>query len=94
MRAISSSLSKRTPSNIEISSITNVLTCRHRSTTFLNLGCPRNFPASLWASSWPRPIPAQECNVVPPILTDAIPVDAVIASSPEERPPHIRMISL
>jgi hypothetical protein len=28
----------------------------------------------------PKPIPAQECNVVPPMLMDAIPVEAVTAT--------------
>ncbi|KAI0317992.1 hypothetical protein OF83DRAFT_1030784, partial [Amylostereum chailletii] len=36
--------------------------------------------ASFSAVSFPRRIPAQECRVVPPILRDAIPVDAVIAN--------------
>ncbi|KAI0047662.1 hypothetical protein FA95DRAFT_1463630, partial [Auriscalpium vulgare] len=35
---------------------------------------------SFSARSSPRPIPAHECSVVPPIFTDAMPVDAVIAS--------------
>ncbi|KAJ8593557.1 hypothetical protein M405DRAFT_731234, partial [Rhizopogon salebrosus TDB-379] len=41
----------------------------------------------------PSPIPAQECTVVPPMLTDAIPVDAVIARPSWPRPPRTRMIS-
>jgi len=37
-------------------------------------------PPYLFAGSVPKPIPAQECNVVPLIFTEAIPVAAVMAS--------------
>ncbi|KII93469.1 hypothetical protein PLICRDRAFT_65084, partial [Plicaturopsis crispa FD-325 SS-3] len=62
-----------------LSSIIRVRTFCHRLRTFLNFGCPRNLPASFFASSCPKPIPAHECSVVPPMLTDAMPVDAVMA---------------
>ncbi|KAG1904439.1 uncharacterized protein F5891DRAFT_891446, partial [Suillus fuscotomentosus] len=44
-------------------------------------------------SSRPSPIPAHECTVVPPVLTDAIPVEAVIPRPEWPRPPRARMIS-
>ncbi|KAG2028336.1 hypothetical protein BDR03DRAFT_813937, partial [Suillus americanus] len=44
-------------------------------------------------SSRPSPIPAHECTVVPPMLTDAIPVEAVIARPEWPRPPRARIIS-
>ncbi|KAF8213488.1 hypothetical protein K438DRAFT_1804066 [Mycena galopus ATCC 62051] len=60
----------------------SVLTLFHRSN---NLGrprfaCPRNLPLSFLADSFPMPIPAQECNVHPPMFIAAMPVDAVIPS--------------
>ncbi|KAG2123605.1 hypothetical protein DEU56DRAFT_745290, partial [Suillus clintonianus] len=61
------------------SSSMRVRTRCHRSLTRSNLGWPRNLPPSFFASSRPSPIPAHECTVVPPMLTDAIPVEAVIA---------------
>jgi hypothetical protein len=36
--------------------------------------------------SLPRPMPAKECNVVPPMFTPAIPVEAVTASEDEGTP--------
>ncbi|KAI6159526.1 hypothetical protein EDD17DRAFT_1486267, partial [Pisolithus thermaeus] len=44
-------------------------------------------------SSCPKPIPAHEWTVVPPIFTLAIPVEAVIAKRPDPCPPQTRMIS-
>ncbi|KAF9243747.1 hypothetical protein BU15DRAFT_42519, partial [Melanogaster broomeanus] len=76
-----------------LSSRIRVFTPRQRSRTFLNFSCPRNFPASFLASSCPMPIPAHECNVVPPILTEAMPVEAVTASLEWPRPPQTLMIS-
>ncbi|KAI0028298.1 hypothetical protein K488DRAFT_58969, partial [Vararia minispora EC-137] len=43
--------------------------------------------------SFPRPIPAHECSVCPLTLTDAIPVDAVIASRSEGSSFHSLIIS-
>ncbi|KAF9498157.1 hypothetical protein BDN71DRAFT_444235 [Pleurotus eryngii] len=71
------------------SSIMRYLTARHRSSTGLNFPCPRNFPARFFAGSSPSPMPAHECRVVPPILTAAIPVDAVIANECELFPPKV-----
>lgn len=70
-----------------------VSTWRQRSRTFTNFGWPRNLPARLLADSWPKPIPAQECSVVPPMLTEAIPVEAVMPSVADEEPPDMRIIS-
>lgn len=55
---------------------------RQRCNTKFNILFPRNFPISLAALSFPRPMPAQECRVQPPMFTAAIPVVAVIAISP------------
>lgn len=38
------------------------------------------------ASPFPSPTPANECKVVPPIFTAAIPVDAVTATSVDGPP--------
>ncbi|KAJ6575525.1 hypothetical protein B0H10DRAFT_1670116, partial [Mycena sp. CBHHK59/15] len=43
--------------------------------------------------SAPMPIPAQECNVTPSIFIAAIPVDAVIPSAGQLRPPSSLIIS-
>ncbi|EJF66393.1 hypothetical protein DICSQDRAFT_46552, partial [Dichomitus squalens LYAD-421 SS1] len=43
-------------------------------------------------SSLPNPMPAHECSVHPPMFTDAMPVDAVIASCKLARPPLALMI--
>jgi hypothetical protein len=64
-----------------------------RSLTFESSGWPRILPAKVFSGSWPRPMPAHECSVVPPILTDAMPVDAVIPSVDDAPPPRILMIS-
>lgn len=71
----------------------SVLTVRHRFTTFSNFDCPSILPTNFLTGSLPKPIPAQECKVVPPMLTAAIPVLAVIANVSEAQPPHDRMIS-
>ena len=47
---------------------------------FLKCSVPRILPERRSAVPSPKPIPAQECNVVPPMLMDAIPVEAVIAT--------------
>ncbi|KAK3357277.1 hypothetical protein B0T25DRAFT_414304, partial [Lasiosphaeria hispida] len=70
------SLSKRSPSTIDISSMTRVLTFNHR---FLALGLRRIFFTSAWASSLPRPMPEKLCSVIPPMLHAARPVEAVTA---------------
>ncbi|KAF8139880.1 hypothetical protein EV363DRAFT_1153034, partial [Boletus edulis] len=44
-------------------------------------------------SSCPRPMPAHECNVVPPIFTEAMPVDAVIARLGQPLPPQASMMA-
>ena len=38
-------------------------------------------------------MPAHECNVVPPIFTEAMPVDAVIASVGQPLPPQASMMA-
>ncbi|KZT06266.1 uncharacterized protein LAESUDRAFT_604359, partial [Laetiporus sulphureus 93-53] len=48
---------------------------------------------SLSAGSRPSPIPAHECNVDPPMFTEAIPVAAVTARVRSPRPPQYLMIS-
>ncbi|EPT04417.1 hypothetical protein FOMPIDRAFT_1081467, partial [Fomitopsis schrenkii] len=54
---------------------------------------PTNLPTSFSADSLPRPMPAHECSVHPPMFTAAIPVAAVIARRPEYRSPRFRIIS-
>src|SRR6266704_1702281 len=66
--------------NHRLSSTISVSTSCHRSLTGLNLDCPQNLPARFLADCSPRPIPAQEWRVQPPMFTAAIPVDAVIAN--------------
>ncbi|KAJ6574739.1 hypothetical protein B0H19DRAFT_935347, partial [Mycena capillaripes] len=44
-------------------------------------------------ASFPIPIPAQECNVHPPMLIAAMPVDAVIPSVGHLWPPSSLIIS-
>ena len=39
------------------------------------------------------PMPAHECNVVPPMFTEAMPVDAVIARVGEPLPPQASMMA-
>ncbi len=75
----SPSLGIRTTHNekILLSSIIRLSTSNQRS---LKRFVPRILPERRFAVSSPRPIPAQECNVVPPMLMDAIPVEAVIAT--------------
>lgn len=63
-----------------LSSIMSVFTRLHRSNTVL-FGCPRILPLICLAVSFPIPIPAQECNVHPPMFIAAMPVDAVIPSA-------------
>ncbi|KZP32386.1 hypothetical protein FIBSPDRAFT_723255, partial [Athelia psychrophila] len=48
---------------------------------------------SLSASSWPSPMPVQECKVVPPIFIAAMPVEAVIPRSSDDLPPRVAIIS-
>ena len=76
-----------------LSSNIRVFTVRQRSRTLLSFSWPRNLPASFFASSFPIPIPAHECSVVPPIFTAAIPVDAVIARPGLPLPPHASMMA-
>lgn len=61
-----------------LSSMMRVFVSFQRRKTFLHFSCPRILPTSLSTDSCPRPVPAQECRVTPPILTAAIPVDAVM----------------
>ncbi|KAH6916796.1 hypothetical protein BKA70DRAFT_1038045, partial [Coprinopsis sp. MPI-PUGE-AT-0042] len=77
-----------------LSSMMRVFTFCHRSKTGLNLGWPKNLPTNCFVVSFPRPIPAHEWSVHPPIFTEAIPVDAVMASWGEPAPPQNEMISL
>ncbi|KAF8912954.1 hypothetical protein CPB84DRAFT_1759996 [Gymnopilus junonius] len=75
-RAIYSSLSNSSPSIIEISSMISVLRSHQRlfgRNEFLILLARASF------FSFPSPIPAKECTVVPPIFKPAIPVEAVTA---------------
>ncbi|KAF8078243.1 hypothetical protein FPV67DRAFT_1383382, partial [Lyophyllum atratum] len=65
-----------------LSSMISVFAFCQRSRTWRNFCCPRNFPAYRFEGSSPRPIPAQEWRVLPPILTAAIPVEAVIPRPP------------
>ncbi|KAI9572607.1 hypothetical protein HD554DRAFT_1983276, partial [Boletus coccyginus] len=76
-----------------LSSKIRVWTLRQRSRTFLNFSWPRNLPASFFASSCPMPMPAHECRVVPPMLTEAMPVDAVIARVGQPLPPRASMMA-
>lgn len=62
---------------ISLSSIIRLSTPNQRS---LKLFVPRILRERRFAVRPPRPMPAQECKVVPPMLTDAIPVDAVTAT--------------
>jgi hypothetical protein len=49
--------------------------------------------ASTSADSLPKPIPANECTVLPPMLRPAIPVEAVMAMDSGKRSRSKRMIS-
>jgi hypothetical protein len=75
VRAICDSLSKSSPSTIETSSIMSTLVLNQR---FLALVFRRIFLTSSGTSSLPKPIPAKLCNVMPPILQAASPVEAVM----------------
>jgi hypothetical protein len=66
----------------------SVFTMRHRWRALADM-LGRKFGAEDWCI----PTPAQECNVVPPMLTAAIPVDAVIPRTDEGDPPRTRIIS-
>ncbi|KDQ54845.1 hypothetical protein JAAARDRAFT_92464, partial [Jaapia argillacea MUCL 33604] len=63
-----------------LSSMIKVLTCLHLFLAGSTFFCPRSFPASFSLGSAPNPIPAHECRVEPPMLTAAMPVDAVMAT--------------
>ncbi|KAH9065956.1 hypothetical protein EDB87DRAFT_1594051 [Lactarius vividus] len=62
---------------ILLSSIIRLSTSHQR---FLKRSVPRILPERCLALPSPKPIPAQECKVVPPMLMDAIPVEAVMAT--------------
>ena len=61
------------------SSMTSVVVCRHRAQAAPLL---HTFSTSLAASPLPRPTPAHEWIVVPPMCDAAIPVGAVTATPP------------
>lgn len=63
-----------------LSSIINVSVDCHLLHTFRRVFCPLIFPTSLSTGSFASPHPAKEWRVDPPILTAAIPVDAVTAN--------------
>jgi hypothetical protein len=71
----------------------SVFTLSHRYLTGSNLDCFQNLPARFLADCSPRPIPAQEWRVQPPMFTAAIPVDAVIANRSEGLPPKWFMMA-
>ncbi|KAF1359774.1 hypothetical protein EJ07DRAFT_22793, partial [Lizonia empirigonia] len=77
VRAICSSLSKRSPSTIDTSSMIRTLVRNHRC---LALAFRLIFLTRSSAGSLPRPIPAKLCIVTPPMLHAAKPVDAVTAT--------------
>ncbi|KZP32338.1 hypothetical protein FIBSPDRAFT_723153, partial [Athelia psychrophila] len=79
--------------NLAPSSIMSELTVRHRSSTNRRVFWKRILFAISLAASRPRPIPAQECKVVPPIFIAAMPVEAVIPSVLDDAPPNVAMIS-
>ncbi|KAJ6501689.1 hypothetical protein C8R47DRAFT_969824 [Mycena vitilis] len=62
-----------------LSSMMSVFTLLQRSRTSVFLK-PMSLPATFLAGSFPIPMPAQECNVQPPMLIAAMPVEAVIPS--------------
>ncbi|KAJ6501690.1 hypothetical protein C8R47DRAFT_958497, partial [Mycena vitilis] len=76
------SLSNKTPSIIEISSMINVfVSCQRRRSLkeFLIRFASRSF------DSFPSPMPANEWTVEPPMFRPAIPVDAVTATEGGDR---------
>ncbi|KAG9236596.1 hypothetical protein BJ875DRAFT_338097, partial [Amylocarpus encephaloides] len=75
--AIPSSLSNRSPSTMEISSITKIFVFSHR---FLALGFRLIFLTKAGTSSLPNPMPPKLWRVTPPILQAAKPVEAVTAT--------------
>ncbi|KAK4140510.1 uncharacterized protein C8A04DRAFT_14868, partial [Dichotomopilus funicola] len=75
-RPICDSLSKSSPSTMEISSIMSTFVLSH---LFLAFGFRRIFLTRTSASSFPSPIPAKLCRVIPPMLQAARPVEAVTA---------------
>src|SRR3569833_501720 len=77
IRPIWESLSKSSPSTIDTSSMIRVFV---RSQRFLAFGFRRIFLTSAWTSSFPSPMPAKLCRVMPPMLHAASPVEAVTAS--------------
>ncbi|KAG0644090.1 hypothetical protein HOY80DRAFT_860686, partial [Tuber brumale] len=76
--AIHSSLSNRSPSTIDISSMTSTLVRSHR---FLAFTFFRILLISSTAGSFPSPIPAKLWRVTPPMLQAARPVEAVMATA-------------